>query len=148
MPDGFLDDVTVEDIEKFAPIGSHTERKEKAAAVAAANAGNIAALFGKIKSIPSADLVAKVNAVYQFNVKGSEAGVWYCDLKNGSGKVGKGEAASPDAILSMDARNFYDMFTGKIKPASAFMTGKMKITGDLQKAMKLEKLMGGLKSKL
>lgn len=30
----------------------------------------------------------------------------------------------------------------------AFMGGKLQIKGDLQKAMKLEKLMGGLKSKL
>jgi len=37
---------------------------------------------------------------------------------------------------------------GKLKPAGAFMTGKLKISGNLQKAMKLEKLMGMLKSKL
>lgn len=40
------------------------------------------------------------------------------------------------------------MFTGGLKPAAAFMTGKLKIHGDLKKAMKLEKLMGALKSKL
>lgn len=75
----------------------------------------------------------------------------------------------------MDSKNFFDMFTGnyihillmvimynkhififlfiyllagKLKPANAFMMGKLKITGDLQKAMKLEKLMKSLKSKL
>jgi putative sterol carrier protein len=37
---------------------------------------------------------------------------------------------------------------GKVKPAGAFMTGKLKISGNLQKVMKLEKLMGLLKSKL
>lgn len=39
-------------------------------------------------------------------------------------------------------------FLGKLKPATAFMMGKLKISGNLQKAMKLEKLMGSLKSKL
>jgi len=38
--------------------------------------------------------------------------------------------------------------TGKLKPASAFMTGKLNISGSMQKAMKLEKLMTSLKSKL
>jgi Putative sterol carrier protein len=37
---------------------------------------------------------------------------------------------------------------GKLKPTGAFMTGKLKISGNMQKAMKLEKLMGMLKSKL
>jgi SCP-2 sterol transfer family len=110
--------------------------------------GNVAALFGQIEAILSPDIVAKVNAVYQFNVKGEEAGTWYCDLKNGAGKVGQGEAEKPDATLTMDSKNFQAMFTGKMKPAAAFMTGKLKISGDLQKAMKLEKLMGGLKAKL
>ena len=40
------------------------------------------------------------------------------------------------------------IFSGKLKPASAFLTGKLKISGNLNKAMKLEKLMGVLKSKL
>lgn len=37
---------------------------------------------------------------------------------------------------------------GKLKPTTAFMTGKLKISGNLQKAMKLEKLMISLKAKL
>lgn len=43
---------------------------------------------------------------------------------------------------------FKHCFIGKLKPAGAFMTGKLKISGNLQKAMKLEKLMSSLKSKL
>ena len=38
--------------------------------------------------------------------------------------------------------------SGKLAPAAAFMTGKMKLSGDMGKAMKLEKMMGKLKSKL
>lgn len=37
---------------------------------------------------------------------------------------------------------------GKMKATAAFMTGKLKIRGDMGKAMKLEKLMGALQSKL
>lgn len=35
-----------------------------------------------------------------------------------------------------------------MKATAAFMTGKLKIRGDMGKAMKLEKLMGALQSKL
>jgi len=37
---------------------------------------------------------------------------------------------------------------GKLKATAAFMTGKLKIKGDMGKAMKLEKLMGAMQSKL
>jgi putative sterol carrier protein len=148
MPDFFLDAALNIDPTQYVSKGSHMDQTVTKSDQKPAAGGNVAALFAKIESLLSPEIVAKVNAVYQFNVKGEEAGTWFCDLKNGTGKVGKGEAEKPDATLTMDSKNFYAMFTGKIKPASAFMTGKLKISGDLQKAMKLEKLMGSLKSKL
>ncbi|KAJ6638080.1 Hydroxysteroid dehydrogenase-like protein 2 [Pseudolycoriella hygida] len=139
MPDFFLD-APPEDIAKFAP---------KSPESSSTGSGKIEGLFSKIEQQLNEDLVKRVNAVYAFNVKGEEAGIWFLDLKNGSGKCGKGESATPaDSTLSMDSKNFFEMFTGKLNPASAFMSGKLKITGDLQKAMKLEKLMKSLKSKL
>lgn len=48
----------------------------------------------------------------------------------------------------MTLKNFIYVCLGKLKPASAFVLGKLRISGDLQKAMKLEKLMNLLKSKL
>lgn len=111
--------------------------------------GKIAQIFTVIEANLNSELVNKTGAIFQFNVKGEETGVWFLDLKNGKGAVGKGEPSQPaDAILSMDSQNFFAMFSGKLKPASAFMMGKLKVTGNLQKAMKLEKLMSILKSKL
>lgn len=37
--------------------------------------------------------------------------------------------------------------TGKLKPTTAFMMGKLKIKGDMQKALKLEKMMKALAKK-
>uniref|UniRef100_U5EZ86 Hydroxysteroid dehydrogenase-like protein 2 n=1 Tax=Corethrella appendiculata TaxID=1370023 RepID=U5EZ86_9DIPT len=146
MPDFFLD-VGPEELAKFAAEGSHAAQVKKSSA--AASGGQIDELFAKIESLLSEEICKKTNAIYQFNVKGNEAGVWFADLKNSPGKVGKGEPTTKaDATLTMDSKNFFDMFTGKLKPAGAFMTGKLKISGDLQKAMKLEKLMGSLKAKL
>ncbi|XP_034188152.1 hydroxysteroid dehydrogenase like 2 [Osmia lignaria lignaria] len=109
----------------------------------------IAQIFTAIEANLNNELVNKTGAVFQFNVKGDEASIWFLDLKNGKGAVGKGEPNQPpDAVLTMDSQNFFAMFTGKLKPASAFMMGKLKINGNLQKAMKLEKLMYNLKSKL
>jgi NAD(P)-dependent dehydrogenase (short-subunit alcohol dehydrogenase family)/putative sterol carrier protein len=109
----------------------------------------VPAVFEKIQAMLSPEIVAKTQAVFQFNLEGEEKGVWFIDLKSGSGSCGKGPApTTADATLTMKSNNFFDMFAGKLKPAPAFMSGKLKITGDLQKAMKLEKLMKSFKAKL
>ena len=70
-------------------------------------------------------------------------------MKNGSGSLGQGEA--PDGAgctMTLDSEDFIKMFAGELKPTSAFMTGKLKIQGDMGLAMKLEKLMGQMRAKL
>lgn len=95
--------------------------------------GQIPALFSTIEKIINPELVKKTQAIYQFNVKGvylfamsiskniftnilflgNEEGVWFLDLKNGDGSCGKGEPQVPaDATLTMDSKNFHDMFSG------------------------------------
>ncbi|CAG4937115.1 unnamed protein product [Parnassius apollo] len=111
--------------------------------------GEIPELFATISKVITPELVKKTQAIYQFNVKGKEEGVWHIDLKNGDGTCGQGEPKNPpDATLTMDSTNFAEMFAGKLKPTTAFMMGKLKINGDLQKAMKLEKMMKSLKTKI
>ncbi len=72
-----------------------------------------------------------------------DAGKWYIDLKNGSGAVGSGDPSSgaADVTFTLKDADFVDMFSGKLKPTSAFMSGKLKLSGDMGKAMALEKMM-------
>ncbi|XP_065350355.1 hydroxysteroid dehydrogenase-like protein 2 [Cloeon dipterum] len=140
MPDFFLD-VPPETI-----IKEHIQKP--AAASAGGAVGEVGKVFKAIEANLSEELVAKVNAIYQFNVSGTEEGQWFLDLKTGKGSVGQGPSTNADATLSMNSKHFADMFAGKLKPAGAFMTGKLKISGNIQKAMKLEKLMGHLKAKM
>lgn len=71
------------------------------------------------------------------------------DLKNGSGAVGKGPApGGADCEMTLDSADFSKMFKGELKAVAAFMGGKLKIKGDMGLAMKLEKLMSQMNSKL
>ncbi|KNC34565.1 hypothetical protein FF38_09370 [Lucilia cuprina] len=141
MMDFFLEEPS------YTSLDQPTETPASSSSGAAS--GNIPQLFSKIESLLSAEIVSKTQAVYQFNITGNEKGTWFLDLKNGAGSCGEGApSCQADAVLTMKDKNFSDMFAGKLKAAPAFMTGKLKITGDLQKAMKLEKLMKALKSKL
>ena len=95
----------------------------------------------------SEDLVKKTNAVYSFSVT-DQGTDWFLDLKNGSGACGQGASPVPvDANFKMSSANFGKMFAGKLKPTAAFMTGRLKIEGNMGKAMKLEKLMGKMQSR-
>lgn len=143
VPDAFLDIPGKESA--FGQVADNFAEKARDGEIGA----KIEGLFKKIESHLSDELVQKVNAIYHFDVKGDAAGTWFLNLKDAQGSCGKGDGGvKPEATLTMDSKDFFDMFSGKLKATSAFMSGKLKIKGDLQKAMKLEKLMGSLKSKL
>jgi putative sterol carrier protein/NAD(P)-dependent dehydrogenase (short-subunit alcohol dehydrogenase family) len=108
-----------------------------------AGGGDVTKMFKDVEGVLSEDLVKKVNAVYAFDIKGTEAGTWFIDLKNGAGAVGSGAPTSgpADCTFTLSDADFVQMFQGKLKPTNAFMTGKLKLSGDMAKAMALEKMM-------
>merc|ERR1711915_1061706 len=109
--------------------------------------GPIEAVFHQIEAALSDDLVKKTNAVYSFTLSDQKTD-WFLDLKNGSGSCGKGKpSADADATFKMNSTNFNKMFAGKLKPTAAFMSGRLKISGNMGKAMKLEKLMGKMQTR-
>lgn len=71
------------------------------------------------------------------------------DLKNGSGSISSGQPdMEADVLMKVDSEDLVLMFMGKLNPTMAFMSGKLKIKGNMAAAMKLEKLMGQVKTKL
>ncbi|CAH1174082.1 unnamed protein product [Phaedon cochleariae] len=145
-PDYFLD----ENIPQIFPNKTATAQDSGAAGPSAGSAakefpGEVGKIFTKIHTILSPDSVKKTQAVFVFKITGDEEGQWFLDLKNGSGSCGQGESpVSPDATLTLSSDNFKKMFAGKLKPALAYMTGKLKVAGSTQQTLKLEKIMNQL----
>merc|ERR1712241_598108 len=155
MPDFFLDEFLeaqggAEMAEEIVAKAEKPAIKKAAAPAAAApsgGGGQIAQVFDDISKVLSEELVKKTNAVYSFKVT-DQGTDWYLDLKNGAGSCGQGESpAAVDASFKMSSANFGKMFAGKLKPTAAFMTGRLKIEGNMGKAMKLEKLMGQMQKR-
>ncbi|XP_064477022.1 hydroxysteroid dehydrogenase-like protein 2 [Ornithodoros turicata] len=135
-PDFFIPDECLREFDEGSGI---------AAPMAGASA--LDGIITKIGSKLNEELVSKTQGLFHFQVKGGED--FFVDMKNGAGSVGKGPPSQPaDVTFSMDGESLVKMFTGGLKPTAAFMSGKMKIQGDMGKAMKLEKLMAQLRSKL
>nr|XP_014289808.2 hydroxysteroid dehydrogenase-like protein 2 [Halyomorpha halys] len=107
-----------------------------------ANRGTIEGIITTLNDKFNADIVNDTQAIYQFNVlSGDRREIFHIDLRNGSGSAGKGKSEGcPDTIFSIDAENFNRLIQGNLKAPAAYMTGRMKISGSMQKAVKLEKL--------
>lgn len=102
-------------------------------------------LTKKVKSDPS--LVQQVGCVYVFSIQTKSGTEEYTiDLKNAPGSVKKGSSKA-DATIKIDEENFVELMRGKLNPQSAFANGKLKVTGNIMFALKLEKLIA-TKSKL
>lgn len=98
------------------------------------------------------EIVEEVGAVYEFALT-NEAGEkqsWTVDIKNGKGsvKAGKGKE-KPDCMLILSDENFNNLMEGKADGTELYLSGGMKIKGDMSLAMKLDALKGKTnKSKL
>lgn len=87
-----------------------------------------------------AKLIKQVNGVFQFVIKNNEGKeeVFTVDVKK-EGKVVRGKGnVKADAILSLKDADFVDLATGKLNGQKAYMSGKLKIKGQIMLAMKLD----------
>jgi putative sterol carrier protein len=80
------------------------------------------------------------NVIYQFNITGDEEASYQLQLADGQAKVMEAsEGANCTLILSL--AHFRQFLIGKLGGTAAFMTGKLKMKGDIGKAIKLEGLL-------
>ena len=88
------------------------------------------------------DVVSKINAVYQFNISGPGGGSWVVDCTAPGGKISAGAAGSAKCTVAATDQDFLNIVNGKLNPQMAFMSGKLKIQGDISLAMKLQLILG------
>ena len=84
-----------------------------------------------------ADKSAGTNAVIQYDISGEGGGTWHAVIKDGTCTVAEGAGTNPALTLSMSAQDWLDMTSGKQSGQMLFMSGKLKVKGDMGLAMKL-----------
>jgi putative sterol carrier protein len=93
--------------------------------------------FEGLSARVSPDRIAGVNNTYVFEIEG--AGTWTVALADGTLTVTEGPGEG-DVTISSSEENFQKIVAGEQNPTTAYMTGKLKIKGDMGAAMKLQKL--------
>ena len=97
-------------------------------------------IFDAMPSRLNADAAADLDTVIQYDLSGESGGQYHCVIKNNACTVSEGTHDNPSMTLSMEASDFVDMTQGKLDGMTAFMSGKLKIGGDMGLAMKLQAL--------
>ena len=93
--------------------------------------------FDTLESRADASKTAGMTNSYLFDIEG--AGKWTVSVDDGKVSVTEG-GENADAVITTSEETFAKIISGEQNPTSAYMTGKLKIKGDMGAAMKLQKL--------
>jgi putative sterol carrier protein len=93
--------------------------------------------FDSLPSRADASKTAGMNNSYLFDIEGE--GQWLVTVADGNVSVAEG-GGEADATISTNAETFEKIVDGEQNPTTAYMTGKLKIKGDMGAAMKLQKI--------
>jgi putative sterol carrier protein len=78
-----------------------------------------------------------LTASYRFEIDG--AGTWTVDVDGGKVSVSE-DGGDAECTISASSETFMQIAKGEQNPTVAYMSGKLKVKGDMGQAMKLQKL--------
>jgi acyl dehydratase len=110
-------------------------REEKKMALSTVNE-----VFEKMPEVFNPSAASGLNVVYQFHITGDQAGDWNVVIKDSACQVSKGVHESPSVSLAMADVDWLAMCNGTLNGMTAFMTGKLKATGDIMAAQRIPNL--------
>ena len=93
--------------------------------------------FDTLESRADESKLAGMSNSYLFDIEGE--GQWLVSVADGKIDVAEG-GGDADATITTSAETFDKIVAGEQNPTTAYMTGKLKIKGDMGAAMKLQKL--------
>ena len=101
-------------------------------------AQSVSEFFEGLASRVDESKTAGLTNTYRFDIE--NAGTWVVDVQDGKVSVAQDGDAEPDVTIATSEETFQKLVRGEQNPTTAYMTGKLKIKGDMGAAMKLQKL--------
>lgn len=97
-------------------------------------------VFEKMPTVFNARAATGLNVIFQFHITGPEAGDWYVVVQNDTCDVKSGVHDAPSVTLTMADADWLAICNGTLNGMTAFMTGKLKATGDIMAAQRIQSL--------
>ena len=93
--------------------------------------------FASLPEKADAAKTAGMHNTYVFDIE--DVGQWTVSVEDGKVSVAEG-AAEADCTIRASEETLVKIARGEANPTTAYMTGKLKIDGDMGAALKLQKL--------
>lgn len=99
-------------------------------------------MFSKVKGMFMSADVSDIHEhlAYQFNITGEAEGIFYAEVKDGKLFVEPYEYFDRDAMFTCTAETLFKIAEGKTDPVLAFTLGRLKVEGNIDKALRLKEL--------
>jgi putative sterol carrier protein len=94
--------------------------------------------FESLPSRANGSKTAGMHASYVFEIEGG--GTWTVKVEDGKVTVTDGDTGG-DCTISASEDTFEHIVAGTQNPLTAYMTGKLKVSGDVSAALKLKSLL-------
>ncbi len=84
--------------------------------------------------------LGSLTAVYLFEFDGGES-KWTIRVEDGKASLAEGEGEGITCTIKMDSSDFISMMNGDSNVQQLFMMGKLKVSGNMGQALKLQKIL-------
>ena len=98
-------------------------------------------LLEKVRGMAAkADVSSSDFLAIQVNITGDEGGTFYVEVKDHKINIEPYEYNDRQCAITMNMDNFNKLLDGKLDPVFAFTTGKLKVAGDVGKAIEFSRI--------
>ena len=103
-------------------------------------ATSVQAFFDELPAKIDKGKLTGMNASFQFVATGDGGGDWYVKIAGGEAEIASGKLDNATIVMTAAAADWLALMNGQMNGQTAFITGKLKVQGDMTLAMKLESL--------
>ena len=97
--------------------------------------------FDELPGHAEPEKLAGVQATYLFDIAGE--GRWLVEIRDSAVTVAEDPSGGADVEFALSGETFSKLLARKQSPMVAYMTGKLKVKGDINVAMHLQSLLPG-----
>ncbi|PAV84706.1 hypothetical protein WR25_02255 [Diploscapter pachys] len=135
-PDFFIPDGKYQD--EF--IQNDKRKKSQDSMKSVVSETDIQQVLERSKPFINDEVIGKLKAVYLFKLTGDKERYVVLDVKSSPGgiRMVQSPIEGANCTMTLALEDFLPLFTGKLSAQSAFLTKKLKIQGEIDKALKLE----------
>ncbi|WP_221798538.1 SCP2 sterol-binding domain-containing protein [Oceanobacter mangrovi] len=99
---------------------------------------SVSEIINTLNSRFDSDAADDLNAVFQFSIEDGDD--YYITVKDGACEFGEGEHDDADVTLIMNTETLAGIATGETDGMQAFMSGQLRVEGDMMLATKIGEL--------